>query len=138
MDADLIAKGEPVFAPLTQFGLIAVTGDDARAFLHAQLSNDVEHLPPGAARRAGYCSPKGRLLANFLVIARPDGFLLQVSGDISAALAKRLTMYVLRSKVRISDAAAAWQQLGVWGRGSDALLRSAGFEVPGESMKCAE
>ena len=54
MDADLIAKGEAVFAPLTQFGLIAVTGDDARAFLHAQLSNDVEHLPPGAARRAGY------------------------------------------------------------------------------------
>ena len=138
MDADLIAKGEAVFAPLTRFGLIAVTGDDARAFLHAQLSNDVEHLPAGTARRAGYCSPKGRLLANFLVIARPDGFLLQVSGDIAAAIAKRLTMYVLRSKVRISDAAAAWQQFGVWGRGSDALLRSAGFEVPGGPMQCAE
>lgn len=138
MDADLIAKGDAVFAPLTQFGLIAATGDDARAFLHAQLSNDVEHLAAGAARRAGYCSPKGRLLANFLVIARPDGFLLQVSGDIAAAITKRLTMYVLRSKVRIADAATAWTQFGVWGRDSDALLRAAGFEVPDGSMQCAD
>lgn len=138
MDADLIAKGDAVFAPLTQFGLIAATGDDARAFLHAQLSNDVEHLPAGAARRAGYCSPKGRLLANFLVIARPDGFLLQVSGDIAAAIAKRLAMYVLRSKVKIADAATSWLQFGAWGRDSDALLRSAGFEIPGGSLQCAE
>ena len=142
MQTDLTAEtsvaGDAAFAPLPHYGLLAVTGDDARAFLHAQLSNDVEHLPPRSARRAGYCSPKGRLLASFLVVARPDGFLLQVSGDLAAAIAKRLTMYVLRSKVKITDAAAAWPQFGVWGRGSAALLRSAGFSVPEASMQAAE
>lgn len=145
METDLKAKSDAVivtsdaaFAPLPQFGLLAVTGDDARAFLHAQLSNDVQNLPAQTARRAGYCSPKGRLLASLLVIARSDGFLLQVSGDIAVAIAKRLTMYVLRSKVRIADAATAWSQFGVWGTGSAALLQAAGFSVPNASMQAAE
>ena len=51
MDADLIAKGGAVFAPLSQFGLLTVSGVDARGFLHAQLSNDIEHLPADGARQ---------------------------------------------------------------------------------------
>ena len=134
MDADLIAKGGAVFAPLSQFGLLTVSGVDARGFLHAQLSNDIEHLPADGARRAGYCSAKGRMLASFLVVPRPDGFLLQVSHDIAAAIAKRLTMYVLRSKVKVADAGDAWAQFGVWGRDAAALLRSSGLEAPAEPM----
>src|SRR5258706_13129130 len=102
--ADLLTRGDATFAPLPQYGLLGVTGADARAFLHAQLSNDVEHLPAGTARRAGYCSPKGRLLASLLIVPHADGFLLQVSRDIAASIAKRLTMYLLRSKVKIAIA----------------------------------
>ncbi len=87
MDADLITRGDAVFAPLPQFALLAVSGADARAFLHGQLSNDVEHLSAGIARRAGYCSPKGRLLASLLVIPQADGFLLQLSRDLVAPVA---------------------------------------------------
>ena len=135
MDADLIAQGAAVFAPLSQFGLLTVTGADARAFLHAQLSNDIEHLPPGTARRAGYCSAKGRMLASFLVVPRPEGFLLLVSHDIAAAIVKRLAMYVLRSKVKVSEAGDAWTPFGVWGHGAAARLRTAGFAVPGDAME---
>ena len=138
MDADLISNGDAVFAPLSQYALLAVTGDDASAFLHAQLSNDIEHLPAGTARRAGYCSPKGRLLASLVVIARPDGLLLQLSGDIAPAMSKRLTMYVLRSKVKIADASGAWTQFGVWGRNASALLHSAGLEAPGTALQAIE
>jgi tRNA-modifying protein YgfZ len=126
------------FARLDQYGLIAVTGDDARAFLHAQLSNDIEHLSQDTARRAGYCSPKGRLLASFLVIPRPDGFLLQVSKDLVAPIAKRLSMYVLRSKVKVSDAGDAWSQFGVWGAQAGAKLDSAGFMVPANPLQAVE
>ena len=31
-------------ARLTRYGLLSVKGDDARDFLHAQLTNDIEHL----------------------------------------------------------------------------------------------
>ena len=104
----------PRIAKLDQYGLLQVAGEDARAFLHAQLTNDIENLAPGAARYAGWCSAKGRLLATFLVVPSPGGFLLQLSRDLAPLVAKRLSMFVLRSKVRITDASPQWLQLGKW------------------------
>jgi hypothetical protein len=104
-------------AKLEQYGLLQVAGEDARAFLHAQLTNDIENLAPGAARYAGWCSAKGRLLASFLVVPSPDGFLLQLSRDLAPGVAKRLSMFILRSKVKISDATGQWAQYGLWGPG---------------------
>ncbi len=101
-------------ARLTRYGLLVATGADARAFLHAQLTNDIEHLPAERAALAGWCTAKGRLLATLLVIPSPDGFLLQLARDIAPAVAKRLSMYVLRSKVKITDESDAWAQYGVW------------------------
>ena len=105
-------------ARLEQYGLLHVAGEDARAFLHAQLTNDVENLAPRTARYAGWCSAKGRLLATFLVVPSPDGFLLQLSCDLVPAVAKRLSMFVFRSKVKISDATGQWAQYGLWGPAS--------------------
>ncbi|HYX64174.1 MAG TPA: folate-binding protein [Burkholderiales bacterium] len=101
-------------ARLSRYGLLSVAGADARAFLHAQLTNDIEHLSAERAALAGWCSAKGRLLATFLVIPAPDGFLMQLARDLAAPVAKRLSMFVLRSKVRITDASEAWVQFGVW------------------------
>ena len=101
-------------ARLSRYGLLSVTGDDARAFLHAQLTNDIEHLAADRAALAGWCSAKGRLLATFLVVPVPSGFLLQLARDLVPAVMKRLPMFVLRSKVKIADESDAWQQHGVW------------------------
>ncbi len=103
------------FARLTRYGLLSVTGDDARDFLHAQLTNDIAGLAADRAALAGWCSPKGRLLASFLVIPTADGFLLQLARDLAPAVAKRLSMFVLRSKLRIADASDTWKQFGLWG-----------------------
>jgi folate-binding protein YgfZ len=99
---------------LNRYGLLSVTGADARDFLHAQLTNDIENLPADRAALAGWCSAKGRLLATFLVIPSPDGFLLQLSRDLAAPVAKRLSMFVLRSKVKVTDESDSWAQYGVW------------------------
>jgi tRNA-modifying protein YgfZ len=101
-------------ARLSRYGLLSVTGADARAFLHAQLTNDIENLSSDRWALAGWCSAKGRLLASFLVIPSPDGFLLQLARDLAAPVAKRLSMFVLRSKVKITDLSDTWVQLGVW------------------------
>jgi folate-binding protein YgfZ len=102
-------------ARLTRYGLLCVTGTDARAFLHAQLTNDIEHLPADRAVLAGWCSAKGRLLASFLVVPAADGFLLQLARDLAAPVAKRLSMFILRAKVKITDESESWEQFGVWG-----------------------
>src|SRR5438477_10053640 len=101
-------------ARLTRYGLLSVTGSDARAFLHAQLTNDIESLPADRSALAGWCSAKGRLLASFLVIPSPQGFLLQLARDLAEPVAKRLSMFVLRAKVNVGNESEAWAQYGVW------------------------
>ena len=73
---------------LSRYGLLAVTGADARTFLHAQLTNDIANLPSDHAAPAGWCTAKGRLLASMLVIPRAEGFLLhQLAKDLAPAIA---------------------------------------------------
>lgn len=117
-------------AELSQYGLLSCTGDEARAFLHAQLTSDVASLGVDGARRAGWCSAKGRLLATFLVIPHDGGFLLQLSRDLAAPVAKRLAMFVLRSKVKLADASGDWAQIGIWGASAAERLGVLGLQAP--------
>lgn len=88
--------------PVAELAVIRVSGPDAAAFLQGQLTADVESIAPGRMGFAAHCSPKGRMLASFLVSARRDGgFDLLLSRDLVAGVAKRLRMFVLRSKVVI-------------------------------------
>lgn len=89
---------------LTHLGVIAASGDEAMHFLHNQLTNDVEHLDERAVRLAGYCSPKGRLLATMLMWRAGDRILLALPRELLAATLKRLQMFVLRAKVKLVDA----------------------------------
>jgi folate-binding protein YgfZ len=123
-----------VVVPLTHFGLIRASGEEAAPFLHSLLSNDMQHLSRGRATRAGLCSPKGRMLADFLVWREERDFLLQLSADIHAALLKKLRMYVLRSKVSLADAANELALLGLAGPGAEAALKALGLEVPEDAM----
>lgn len=116
-------------ARLRRYGLLSLTGDDARGFLHAQLTNDVEHMPADQARLAGWCSAKGRLLASLIVLPQPGGYLLHLAADLAAAVAKRLAMFVLRSKVKISDLGQDYAQLGVWGAGAPVRLAELGLPL---------
>jgi len=102
-------------AKLEHYGLLLAAGADARAFLHAQLTHDIENLPPGRARYAGWCTAKGRLLATFLVVPYSGGFLLQLARDLVPSVQKRLSMFILRAKVKLTDATEHWQQYGIRG-----------------------
>lgn len=104
-------------------GLIAVSGEDAPTFLHNQLTNDVEHLGQHEVRLAGYCSPKGRLLATFLMWRDAETIYLQLSKDIQAAVQKRLSMFVLRAKAKLSDAGSERVLLGLGGAAAGAALQ---------------
>jgi folate-binding protein YgfZ len=98
---------------LTDWGLIRASGAEAATFLNGQLTQDILHLPAGLARLAGYCSAKGRLLATFVVWRRGDEeVLLACSADVLPAVLKRLTMFVMRAKCRLSDASA---EVPLWG-----------------------
>ena len=113
-------------APLTHWGVIRAQGAEAAAFLHGQLTNDFAQLDASHARLAGYCSAKGRLLASFIGWKHSnDEVLLACSADLLAPTLKRLSMFVLRSKCKLSDASAQCRLLGLAGPSAAAYLGNA-------------
>lgn len=108
--------------PITHLGLIAASGDEAAHFLHNQLTNDVEHLDDVEARLAGYCSPKGRLLASLLIWKTADGIMLQLPREIQAGVQKRLQMFILRAKAKLVDATDNHVMLGLAGPAAASAL----------------
>jgi len=125
-------------AELAGDGLIAVTGADARSFLHAQLTSDIARLGPHEARRAGWCSAQGRLLVVVLVLPRADGFLLHLPRELVPTILKRLQMFVLRAKVTLADASGLWSQWGLWGDGLESVCAKLRIALPAEDLALAE
>ena len=113
---------------LDQWGLIRAVGADAASFLHNQLTQDFVLLGRDQARLAGYCSPKGRMLASFIGWkAGEDEILLACSRDLLAPTLKRLSMFVLRAKVKLSDASSECALYGAVGTAIPADLSAASW-----------
>ena len=114
--------------PLTHLGVIRAQGDEAAKFLHGQLTQDFAQLGPQQARLAAYLSPKGRMLASFIGCQRSaTEVLLVCSRDLLAATLKRLSMFVLRTKVKLTDAS---DEFALYGLAGDALISIAGSACP--------
>lgn len=125
------AQNGAVLADLSHWGLIGLSGDDARSFLHGQITNAVQGITPEQAVFAGYCTAKGRMLANFLVIRRGDDLLIMLPESLREPIQKRLGMFILRAKVKNRDASGEWVRLGLSGPGVAGLVaESVGVALP--------
>jgi folate-binding protein YgfZ len=103
-------------ARLDHLGVIHIEGDDAAKFLHGQLTQDFSLLGLDAARLTAFCTAKGRMQASFIGFKRPSGDILLVcSKDLLVPTLKRLSMFVMRAKVRLSDASDQFAVFGLLG-----------------------
>ncbi len=104
------------YAPLPLFAGFSACGDDVQTFLQGQLTNDVKALSPTHWQRTGYCTPKGRLMANFLqwqMGPQTIGHLMPL--ELLEPISKRLRMFVLRSKVVFERLDNPLLAIGLWG-----------------------
>ena len=129
-DVALATQGT-VVVPLQHLGAIRGTGEDASLLLHNLFSNDVKKLGPNEAQFTSFNSPKGRMLANILLWREGGDYLLALSADIHAAMLKKLSMYILRSKVRLMDDSTDSVLIGLAGPQAGAVLEAAGLHIPG-------
>lgn len=133
----IASAGDAVLAPLADLAWLRCDGADAKSFLHNQLTSDVNHLAPSSWQHSAWCTAKGRMLANFLLARQDDVYFLQMAGELRPAIAKRLAMYVLRSKIRVQETDEI-ASLGL--AGSDAavarVLESAGLPSPTDDHAC--
>ena len=94
---------------IPELSVLEVTGDDAETFLHGQFTNHIKGIGD-SFRLAAYCQPQGRILALMRVTKIEDKFFIVLPTDLVPGFVKRLTMFILRSKVSIriaSDIAVA-------------------------------
>ena len=108
-------------AHLSHLGVIRAVGADAATFLQGQLTQDVVSMGEDTARLAAFCNPKGRMQASFVMFKRKNGddaeeYLMICSADILAQTLKRLSMFVMRAKVKLSDASIDFRLYGLAGK----------------------
>jgi len=131
-------RAGPVLSQLADLSVLELEGPDAVAFLQSQSTADIAAMSPTTWQLGGYCSAKGRLLAIFQAWRWQSGLRLLLPSDLAQATLHRLSSYVLRSKVRLSDASASWVTLGLCGPGSAQALSRAGVTVPEQPWQCHE
>lgn len=100
----------------SSYGLIKVHGEDAESFLQNQLTNEVGNVTESTHQIAAWCSPKGRIIATLRVFKRDGAYYLSLSHDLLEHVLKKLSMYVMMSKVTLEDVT---QSLSHWGVSGD-------------------
>jgi tRNA-modifying protein YgfZ len=99
---------------LESLGVLRARGADVIPFLQGQVSNDMARLAADRSLLAGYHNPQGRVIALLrLVQLARDDVLAVLPRELVATVAQRLTKFILRSKVKLTDDSAAWAISGV-------------------------
>jgi hypothetical protein len=147
-DEELVSFGNPEFKQLNSAqglllsnpsdrALIKVTGEDAESFLQNQLTNDIRSVIETHHQASAWCSPKGRIIANFRIFKRSDAYYLALSADLLEHVMKKLRMYVMMSKVTLEDVTDTIVNFSFAGEGADQYLEEiTGTEIaPGEALQ---
>lgn len=120
---------------LSHRGLVRVTGRDRQRFLHAMVSNDTMGLQPGEGRYATLLDAKGHLIADFVVYAEADAYLLELEPLAVRPCMEALAFFILSEDVTLHDESGQWGLLALQGPRASALLALAlGQELPALPM----
>lgn len=101
---------------LPHAGLLACEGPDSAKFLQGQLTCNVQDISATQARYGAHCTPKGRMVANFLMLQHQEqGYTLHTHHSVLPALQKSLARYIVFSKATLRDSSTDWVIVGLQG-----------------------
>ena len=130
--------GDLLLTDLSYLGLIKVTGDDKKTFLQGQLTNDINAISSSLSHLSGLCTPKGRLRALFSIFSQGDNLYLQLPMPLVEETLKRLKMFVMMSKVQLTDVSDSIVKIGISGQQAINNLKENGFTIPVEANMVTE
>lgn len=100
-------------SPLPHFGLIYVSGPDSNRFLQGQTTIDVTHLSAERCLPGAFCTPKGRVIANFMGLVWQEGILLVLSSELVLPTLAHLGKYAAFFKTTLVDHSKRLHLLGI-------------------------
>ncbi|QYK00917.1 tRNA-modifying protein YgfZ [Shewanella psychrotolerans] len=113
-----------VFCNLSHLGLLSVTGEQGRSFIHGQVTTDISSLNADQWMWGAHCDPKGKMLASFRAFSIDDALMLMMPKDTLAADLPQLAKYAVFSKADLADASDSWAILGVAGQEANSWVQS--------------
>jgi len=127
-----------IICDLSHHGLISIDGEDATDFLQGQLTNDVRDVSLSHSQLSAYCTHKGRMLANFRLFKRAESFYMQLPQPLLESILKRISMFILMSKVSIKDNSNSLVKIGLSGPKADEQLSEFISGLPSETDDCVQ
>lgn len=100
---------------LSRYGIIQISGEDKQTFLQGQLTSDTRDISESTSQLSSYCTPKGRMLASFRIFQQGEDWYVLIPRDRLESTLKRLQMFVLMSKVSLSDMSNEMTCIGLYG-----------------------
>ena len=126
------------FALLENEGLLHIAGPDALTFLQGQTTCDTRKVDPEHALPGAYCTPKGRMVCDFLLVQLgAEHYGLRMRDDVIAPAAAAFSKYIMFSKAELDAARKDWQVAACWGEEVKAELAASGFAVPAARYESA-
>ncbi|MEM9347745.1 MAG: glycine cleavage T C-terminal barrel domain-containing protein [Planctomycetota bacterium] len=107
---------------LPQTGLIQLTGEDVKPFLHNMLSQDINAMTGGDTRRAFLLDAQGHILADTHVHHGDASTWLELDHFDIASTIQMLDSRLFAEDVAIQDVSASWTVLALLGPASAQLL----------------
>jgi folate-binding protein YgfZ len=108
--------------PIAHLAVLTVSGKEAGQFLQGQMTCNVQDVTATHSSLGAICNPKGRTITTFLLCITGDDFLLVLPKELLETVKKRLSMYVLRSKVTLTDSSDSLCLLGLTAASNEAFL----------------
>jgi len=112
-------------AALVDLTVLSLRGADAASFLQGYFTADLDDLNDARALFGAYCDIKGRVVADLIVVANPEGLLLVTHRSLADPIREGLKKYLMFSKSQLIDVSEDWLTLGLLGRnvtGSDLAM----------------
>ncbi|MCK9237415.1 MAG: folate-binding protein [Thiopseudomonas sp.] len=101
------------FTQITQEGLLAVRGKDAKTFLQGQLTCNLNYVSNERSSLGARCTPKGRIQSTFRILPEADGYLLAMHRPLVERQLNELKKFAMFSKSTLIDESELWVRFGL-------------------------
>jgi folate-binding protein YgfZ len=109
------ARNRAAFIDRSARGRIVVSGRDRASYLQGLLTNDIPALKAGEGCYAAYLTPQGRMISDLWVYELGDVILLNLAGDVTAAVLAKLDQFIFSEDVKLGDVSETFAQIAVVG-----------------------
>ena len=106
---------ELLVSPLSHFGVIAVTGEQNRTFVHGQVTADITGIGADEWRWSAHCDARGKMWSAARVFMHGDTLMMLLPQDTLVQDLAEYQKYAVFSKAELTDATADYAIYGVAG-----------------------